>query len=270
MQVFGKATTVSHAHNCYIEWTAELGFVGLALLLWLVHRITARLMEVLTGEGNQGWLLAAGVLAALVATDGQSFFSSNIYQAGPVLGLGFLLGLAEAAMRDRSQYGLSPTSGGTPELRDRLSPSRSITALGSGLTLSLAATFLLMGPVFRTSIADILVRGAIHDKNAGQWDAAADRFEEACQTDPYSFDAPYYRTLLALEQGRPRTALEFANRAIDLQPHHYMALFYRGLALEKSGETAEAAENYRQVLRLFPPYQPAREGLGRLGIPFES
>ncbi len=270
MQVFGKATTVSHAHNCYVEWTAELGFVGLALLLWLVHRITARLMEVLTGEGNQGWLLAAGVLAALVATDGQSFFSSNIYQAGPVLGLGFLLGLAEAAMRDRSQYGLSPTSGGTPELRDRLSPSRSITALGSGLTLSLAATFLLMGPVFRTSIADILVRGAIHDKNAGQWDAAADRFEEACQTDPYSFDAPYYRTLLALEQGRPRTALEFANRAIDLQPHHYMALFYRGLALEKSGETAEAAENYRQVLRLVPPYHPAREGLGRLGIPFES
>lgn len=145
-----------------------------------------------------------------------------------------------------------------------------MTGLGIGLVLSLAATFLLIGPVFRSSIADILVRGAIHDKNAGQWDAAADQFEEARRTDPYSFDAPYYRTLLALEQGRPRTALEFANRAIDLQPHHYMALFYRGLALEKSGETAKAAENYRQVLRLFPPYQPAREGLERLGISLES
>jgi tetratricopeptide (TPR) repeat protein len=212
----------------------------------------------------------AGVLAALVATDGQSFFSSNIYQAGPLLGLGFLLGLAEAAMRDRLQYAPSPESDSTPEPLYKLSPSRSMTALGSGLVLSLVATFLLMGPVFRSSIADILVRSAIHDKNAGQWDAAADRFEEACHTDSYSFDAPYYRTLLALEQGRPRTALEFANRANNLQPHHYMTLFYRGLALEKAGKTAEAAEDFKQVLRLFPPYQPAREGLERLGISLES
>lgn len=265
IRVFDKATTVSHAHNCYIEWVAELGVVGLGLLLWLVHRITAHLMDFLTGEKeHRGWLLATGVLAALVATDGQSFFSSNIYQAGPVLGLGFLLGLAEAAMRDRFQGRSASDADSAPVQASRLSPVRAMTALGIGLGLSLAVTFLLSGPVFRASVADILVRSGIRDKNSGQWDAAATQFEEAHHADPSSFDALYYRALLALEQGRPRTALEFANRALDLRPYHYMALFYRGLALEKSGKTAEAAEDFRQVLRLFPSYQPAREGLDRL------
>jgi len=263
MTVYSKATSVDHAHNCYIEWWAELGVIGLALMFWVAHRVTSKVMDLLTVAEGFHWYYGLGLLAALTATDGQSFFSSNIYQVGPVIGLGFLMGLLEATLRgpwtkeeeQAMREVLEPPE--TPALQPR-------AAVLLGLLAALGMNLALVPVLFQPSVADILLRSAIRSRNAGQGNRAAALFEESMEVDPRGYGAPYYRAVLALEQDQPEAAYQYAKRATRIDPNSYEALFIRAFALEQMKRTEEAKEDYRKVLRLFPPHTPAREGLRRM------
>ena len=47
-------------------------------------------------------------------------------------------------------------------------------------------------------------------------------------------------------------------------------MLYRGLALENLSRLDEAAEAYRQVLRLFPPHGIAQEGQSRVNAKMDA
>lgn len=264
MKVFEGLTAADHAHNCYIEWVAELGLVGLVLLLWAVQRVTWRMMEMLSVAEGFPWYLGLGILAAFVATDAHSFFSSNLYQVGPVIGLGFLLGLLEATLREPWTEQERRTEASAPgELPGRAALPLQAVA-GIGLLVVAAMTLLLVPVSFRPSVADILLRQAIDARNANQWNRAAALFEESLRLDPQGYGAAYYRAVLALERNQPRDMLGYADWALQNDPYSYEALFLKGLALESLGRTSEAARAYEEVLRLFPPHAAAREGLRRV------
>ena len=67
-------------------------------MVWAVNRVTKALVGFLEAAEGFPWHIAMGILAAFVATDGMSFFSSNIYQVGPIIGLGFLMGILERTL----------------------------------------------------------------------------------------------------------------------------------------------------------------------------
>lgn len=260
----GKLTTVEHAHNCYIEWVAELGLIGLALLIWFMHRITARIMSFLLESDETEWFLVMGILAAVIATDGQSFFSSNIYQISPVMGLGFLLGLLESTLCQRSEREMDSTASLKEKrafFQRRLSP---LFCLSAAALLFILVNLALSASLFRRSVSDILLHDAIAIRNRGQLDDASGKFDEAIRLAPHSYQAHYYRSLLALEQGQPQAALEHSENALRFQPSSFDALFVRGIALKDLERYPEAQETLHRVLRLFPFHEPARQVLEQI------
>ena len=259
-------TTVAHAHNCYIEWVAELGVIGLLLLFWAMNRSVSKMLEFLSAAEGRSWLFGMGLLAALVASDGHSFFSSNVYQIGPVIGLGFLFGLLESLLRDFASKATPDAADPEPaaEVIDPKSRGRIVVAGTLAAVLVLGAHLLLNGPIFRASVADIQLRRAIATKNTGDWDKAAELFEQSARVNPHSDAAPYYRALLGLEQGRPKATLHFVDLALRARPYSHDAYLLQGLALERLGRTKDAAEAYRTVLRFFPPHEVAKARLEQL------
>ena len=118
--------------------------------------------------------------------------------------------------------------------------------------------------LFLHSTADILVREGIRARNSNHWETAALRFEDAARINLHSFDALFYRSWLALEQGQFAVSLDYADRALVNMPHSFDALHIKGLALEKLHRNDKAAEIFQQVLSLFPPHEGAQTALPRV------
>ena len=49
-----------------------------------------------------------------------------------------------------------------------------------------------------------------------------------------------------------KKAIQFYNKAIDLNPHHFKAIFNRGFAFDKLGEIDKAIRDYKQALQIQP------------------
>jgi Flp pilus assembly protein TadD len=72
-------------------------------------------------------------------------------------------------------------------------------------------------------------------------------------------------SVLETREGHPEKALTEAGEAVRLRPDLSLTHFYLGQALEKMGQTSEAAAAYEQAVQLDPRYNEARAALARLG-----
>ena len=67
----------------------------------------------------------------------------------------------------------------------------------------------------------------------------------------------HYRLGLALARlGRHKEAVEYFNKALELEPDDYMFHGNMGLSLNELGRAAEAEKHFREVLRLHPDIAP--------------
>lgn len=80
-------------------------------------------------------------------------------------------------------------------------------------------------------------------------------------------DAYFNSGLLYLDLDSIPQAYRQFDLAIRESPLHVRAYFYRGYSAERMGNKTQAVDDYKAVLRFAPDYQPAIEGLQRLGAP---
>lgn len=100
----------------------------------------------------------------------------------------------------------------------------------------------------------------------GELPAASQTFDRALKAAPRDGDALLGAARVALDRDKPRDALAFLARAADAAPLLDLVPYFEGQAYERLGDSANAAQAYRQAVIADSAFLEARDALGRLDV----
>lgn len=107
---------------------------------------------------------------------------------------------------------------------------------------------------------------AMFYQETGQMDAAEEAYKQLLDVDADNKDAWHNRGYIELfHYGDYPLAIEYMTRALQCDSLFVEAWVNRGCAYELSGDKANAEADFRTALRQQPDFQPALDGLARLG-----
>lgn len=112
-----------------------------------------------------------------------------------------------------------------------------------------------------------MIRSDFRGKRYGdKMQRAADKALELDPKNPDAYVTVCKRALYAPQKrgGDLDLALEYLEKALDLDPDHQAALILRGIAHERRGEIDAAVADWRNVLQLNPSSIPAKDNLERV------
>ena len=277
----------AHAHNSFLQWTAETGIPGILFLLTALAAVAAFALNVLyLGRGNAApvvetaetpeilpglpliavpRLLLTGLLAALLASMVKSFIDSDWYIVATLFTLSAILALTVGLARD-----LAPLTTQTPRPLSK-------GMLGVG---ALLAVFLLWRGA-ATGLARYNVATVMESRQITP--EGADSLQSAASADPFDPEPPLLMASYQADIGQNDAALASLNHAAKIAPvgktYYRLAQFYArsnrlpeaiaafeqaqnreprnvqnlralGDALLKNGQNAQAAAVYRLITDL--------------------
>lgn len=103
----------------------------------------------------------------------------------------------------------------------------------------------------------------IADARQGRYVDAARHFSDATRADPRHADAYHNSGIVSRKLGKNRSAFEMFSAAIKFRPDFILPWKAMAEMFEEAGDREQAANAYREVLRLDPNDPDAREGLAR-------
>jgi tetratricopeptide (TPR) repeat protein len=144
---------------------------------------------------------------------------------GSTLAVGFLLGYLASAFVPLVQPPQSPATSPSAAPGPRLSPSE----------------------------IDAALKAAHASLEAGDLQAAWDKYHQILITDPSHVEALTHLGVILMGSNRPDEALDLYDRALRLNPQYAHALFDKGQALKERGDAKGATEMFQRFLALVPP-----------------
>jgi len=100
----------------------------------------------------------------------------------------------------------------------------------------------------------------------GRLPEALEEYRSAIRLNPRYAEAWLNLGTLLRAAGKEEEARRCYERAVSMAPHTPMPAFVLAKFLEKKGERGRAASMYRRALDIYPGFEPARQGLGRMGV----
>ncbi len=143
---------------------------------------------------------------------------------GASLAIGFLLGYLASAFFPLIRPAQSPVPSASTALAARLSPSE----------------------------IDALLKTAHASLDAGDLQAAWDKYHQILMTDPHHVEALTHLGNILMRNNRPDDAIGLYDRALRFDPNYAHALFDKGQALKEKGDAKRAAEAWKRFLALVP------------------
>lgn len=226
------AGTPRHAHNDYLQLTAEAGLLGLAgLLIMLALWMSQAMLHLRRDRPDWAACAAAAVAAILV----QALVSFPLYR--PLGCMMFWLFSAVAL----------PAHGAASTRRVHVRPW-----LGA---VACAAAAVLLLSVCWQSVR--LLAAERHGKTgkglamAGQWERALPAFDKALAMNPHHAELMMNRGLACFHTGQFRAAIDTLLRSCRYE-RHVQTHTVLGDAYARLGQTSEAEEEYARAMRLGP------------------
>lgn len=112
---------------------------------------------------------------------------------------------------------------------------------------------------------DIHYKVGIFYQNIGAFDEAVLAYQRALEVNPEHRISLHNIAVISIFKGDYANAIEVFGKAIGVDVSYIEAYFGRAYAYEMIGEVIKAESDYRTCLMLDPSYQPAMDGLERLG-----
>lgn len=254
------------AHNEYLQMLADYGWVGLGLLVLVIvlhvwngisflrwftqHRFlqTGRVM-------SNNLSLCLGALAALTAMLVHAFFEFQFHVAMPALTLALLLGLLANPGFEGSEY--RPF---------RFPPVRLLTKF----LLAAASVLLVSGPWLHGRSDYHLAKAQIAESQKDDFEKLQ-QLNAAVEADESNPEAHFLRGLalldkLSADQRSPehpvlKRATVDLEKAVKLNPHHYLYLLALADAYDAQGKYDEAQKQLQRAIVLAPLHEESRMAL---------
>jgi O-Antigen ligase len=233
------------AHSLYVETLAELGIIGLALLLLAMGAVLAACMRRALGPRPERRLVLAPATASCIAF--AAFAGIDWLWELAVLPVAFLL-LVAAILGPEARSSAAPGTDGALKPSPPLSPRRrAATRIGLG-ALAVLALIAITLPHAST----VLLRNSGEQLRSGELDSALDSAEMAETVEPYAATPKLEQALVLERSGKlaaAATAVSDATRSERTNWRTWLVLS----GIEAKRERAASAINaYREAHRLNP------------------
>jgi tetratricopeptide (TPR) repeat protein len=109
------------------------------------------------------------------------------------------------------------------------------------------------GPRLSLSEIDTALKAAHASLDAGDFQAAWEKYHQILLTDRNHVEALTHLGILLMQSNEPDEAIKLFDRALSLNPQYAHALFDKGQALKDKGDAKGATEAFQRFLALVPP-----------------
>lgn len=109
------------------------------------------------------------------------------------------------------------------------------------------------GPKLSPSEIDAALKAAHTLLDAGDLQAAWEKYHQILLTDRNHVEALTHLGILLTQSNQPDEAIKLYDRALSLNPQYAHALFDKGQALQAKGDAKGAIKVFREFLALVPP-----------------
>ena len=232
---FSTRYQLDFAHNEYLQTWAELGIVGLGLMLWLATAVLRTLSQALARARRSAsvdpWTMAAS--AGILGIGVDAFLNFPFHCALPPLVSIVYLGLVASG-----------------------SPQRAIPLAARTLRVGLALGSLALATTawcyLRWIQADLHIR-RMHDAEARHdWTTVLSQAEAARLMNPHAPEPPLSMGAARIAAGEPLLAAQSFEEVVAMRPYDLPALANLALAYMQARDTAKALDRQRRALALEP------------------
>ncbi|QOJ04360.1 MAG: O-antigen ligase family protein [Planctomycetia bacterium] len=223
---------VRYAHNDYLQWTAELGVVGLVLLLALLAAALKRSGRLMVSRDHATRVVEMVAMAVLVGVVVDAIFSYGFYQPVPLMYLFMTIGMVRALEDEPAR----------PSSRAALHPAGLFFAVALA---ALGAKFLCKNWASKDAHDTAIVARA-----KGDFDAALDmleRWQTLALDDPRPF---YFDGVLSYEARRWDRSEKALTKAAHMSPHIWQIHHYLAMVLYRNDDLDAAERHIEKAMAL--------------------
>ncbi len=243
-----------NAHNDYLEFAAELGFIGVALLAGIAWRVGAVAKRMLISQSGDRRYLMLGVLLAVIGICFDAIFSFPFQQPVPLFLMIVYLGIVAANERG----GDAPAAGEKGDVLAVVSNRTALLSAGAALSaLSLAALLLHI----RWFESEVEFRKATISSQRGQDYRMLLSGKRAFELNPLRDRMQNFIAMGHLRRGEIDQAIDAFEKVLDGYPHLIHTLNNAAMAYIRGKRFAEAHDVLRHLVEVRPQSAKAHKNL---------
>lgn len=243
-----RSYEVNHAHNWVLEWTAETGWAGLALLLAFWGYVLYQWWRLYKANAIPR-ALGAGAFALFAGVACDNLFDLNCYLPSTLVPLLFFAAMPVAL----SQRFLLLE--GYPIRRKDVDLTAWKAVLLPAAMLIGALCVWDVNLVLHQQLADVLLKRANGLSMEKKWDQAIPLYQQVLDLDKDKIEARYFLGAAELDragEGDAEKALADLDKVVQTQPDYVLVHFKRAEALERLGRGEDSRNEMKKAIRLDP------------------
>ncbi|HEY5038246.1 MAG TPA: tetratricopeptide repeat protein, partial [bacterium] len=243
-----RSYEVDQAHNWVLEWAAETGLVGLALLIWFWVMILFQWWKLFSANAIPR-ALGAGVFAAFAGIAANNLFDVNSHLPTTLVPLLFLAAFP-VALSNRFHH-----LEGFPIRISEFDLSKTSIYLLPVVVLVAASSIHQIKTSFENQLADIQLKNAMTLSQQKKWDEAIPVYDRVLQLDKNNVMAMYFRGSAYFDRGNPgdnEKALWDYWAVSSIQPDYVLIHFKKAQVLDRLGKPEESKKEMKRAISLDP------------------
>ncbi len=247
---FNEERQAKRTHNDYLQFTAELGIVGIVLLLWFLGNMLYLASRIAFKGGNvESSLFAIAGGASILAIMGNAMFSFPLQEGLPPF---FLLSVASMLVFVYSAQ------------KERETRSFEKIPLWGIIALCVAVAWFLFTSVwgYRMCKADYFFLEGKRFNKADMFERSLRPLRQSIKLNPYNFRVYSLLGRSLNELNYYQESVEVNRSALKLHPYYINCMNNLGNALRGIHYIDEAIAVYKEALELFPDFAEAHNNLG--------